>query len=66
MVGIAVGKINGFLILGFIAIAVGFLVNHKYYVVLKTSASELQALESKDEDYIDEVIHALNQAIIYH
>lgn len=66
LVGIAVGKVNGFLILGFIAIAAGFLVNHKYYVVLKTSAAELQALESKDEDYIDEFIHALNQAIIYH
>ncbi|WP_032873093.1 MULTISPECIES: DUF6232 family protein [Acinetobacter] len=66
LVGISAGKINGFLIFGAIAIAIGFLVNHKYYVVLKTSAAELQALESKDENYIDDVIYALNQAILYH
>ncbi|ENU91245.1 hypothetical protein F971_03210 [Acinetobacter vivianii] len=51
---------------GIISIIIGFVVNHKYYVFLKTSAAEMQALESKDPYYIDEVIDALNQAILYH
>ncbi|NNP68981.1 DUF6232 family protein [Acinetobacter sp. Ac_5812] len=66
LAGISGNNLTAVIIVGLILIGVGFLVKHKYYVVLKTSASELQALESEDENYIDEVIHAINQAILYH
>lgn len=37
----------------------------KYSVYLNSSSGESQALESEDEQYIDTVINALNQAIIH-
>lgn len=37
----------------------------KHSVYLNSSSGEIQALESDDENYIDTVISALNQAIIH-
>lgn len=36
-----------------------------YIVLLNSSSGETQALSSTNKNYIDEVINALNQAIIY-
>ena len=37
-----------------------------YAVVLRTAGGEVTAYESKDRDYISQVIEALNQSIISH
>lgn len=59
-------RIEGLMILGAIILVIAFFLKHKYFVVLHTSASQMQALESKDEGYINTVINALNDAILYH
>lgn len=60
-----IGNVSMFVI-GIILLIAGVLMKHKYFVVLHTSASQMQALESKNQGYINKVINALNSAILYH
>lgn len=61
---------NGMLALigiSFICTAIYFAVTKetKFSVVLSTSSSEKQALTSENETYINEIVNALNKAIVY-
>lgn len=62
------GQSAVFAVLGILSIAlailVWFLTKPTYIIVLRSSSGEAQALSSNDGNYIDEVVTALNQAII--
>ena len=47
-----------------IGIVVFILAKNKYSVVLSTSSGENQALTSNDKTYIEEIVSALNDAIV--
>ena len=48
-----------------VAIAWWLIQKPEYSVVLHTSSGEVRALKNKDRKFIDSVISALNQSIIY-
>jgi hypothetical protein len=67
LVGLAVMTAN--LTTGFViaAIAAFYLFQQKtvFHIVLATSAGESKALRTHQRDYLDKVINALNDAIVY-
>lgn len=67
-IGLPIGhpEPNGlFIIIGIVFLFYAILSKHKYFVILRSSAGEVRALESTDKVYIQTVVTALNNAIIY-
>lgn len=53
------------IILALICVAVLFLQKTLYHVMLSTASGETSALKTKQKDYLDKVVGALNQAIVH-
>ncbi|MEA9389561.1 DUF6232 family protein [Acerihabitans sp. TG2] len=58
------GKVVGFVIL-ILGVIIFKMLKDTYIVILNSSSGESQALNSKDEKYIDDVINSLNDAIVH-
>jgi hypothetical protein len=60
---------NDFRILGFLLLAGGvaalFLIKNEYAVRISTNSGEANSLVSKDKGYIQNIVNALNEAIIH-
>lgn len=71
MTGFCVGKgggiIAGIIGLGLIAFGIYLYMNKKptYFVYLGTNAGEQKGIESKDKEYVDNIVKAINEAIIH-
>ena len=58
------GKVFGF-ILVLLAVFIFKKLKSEFSVYLNSSSGESQALKSKDKNYIDQVINALNSSIVH-
>ncbi|MDX9942873.1 MAG: DUF6232 family protein [Bacteroidales bacterium] len=67
VIGLALFAWKWFLALIVIALAVGWWMSQKtiYQVVLASSSGENDALSDKDQDFINKVVEALNDAIVF-
>ncbi|MGK5078876.1 DUF6232 family protein [Janthinobacterium sp. HLX7-2] len=64
--GVMVGAntLLGLLVLG-VGLAILFVIKPVYHVLLATSAGETRALMTKDREYLNQVVHAVNEAMIH-
>jgi|SRR5476649_1505891 len=58
------GKVVGFVIL-ILGVIIFIMLKDTYIVILNSSSGESQALNSKNEKYINDVINSLNDAIVH-
>jgi Family of unknown function (DUF6232) len=57
-------RIAGFLIIA-LGILILFLIKNEYAVRISTNSGEVNSIVSKDRDYIEKIVNALNNAIIH-